>query len=75
VTVGGNNTYSYTNGDKSLNDGKWHRLTLKIDGSGIEQTLNGKPHGKPGVVIDQGPITFAAVKGLEIRNVFWAEGK
>jgi hypothetical protein len=27
------------------------------------------------VVIDQGPITFAAVKGLEIRNVFWAEGK
>lgn len=75
VTVGGNNTYSYTNGDKSLNDGKWHRLTLKIDGSGIEQTLNGKPHGKPGMVIDQGPITFAAVKGLEIRNVFWAEGK
>jgi hypothetical protein len=69
VTLGKASAFSYTN--ESKNDGKWHRAILTADGTGVSFTIDGKPHGKASQVIDEGPIAFNGIAGLELRSIYW----
>jgi Domain of Unknown Function (DUF1080) len=70
VTIGNNQSYSYTNRDLSRNDGKWHRTVIKMGPAGVEFATDELGFSKSTYKIDAGPIAFSAATGLEIRSVF-----
>jgi hypothetical protein len=69
VTLGTKQQHTYKNDDPTPN-GKWNRQSVTVDPKGITIVSNQLPPAVVSGNVDGGPISFAPIEGLELRNIY-----
>src|SRR5262245_20244264 len=67
VRLGKNREVSVGDADTGL--GKWNRVVVTVNKSGVKYSINGFLNLSTSEVPSPGPITFTAVEGLELMNI------